>query len=79
MNNSIKSEYNNQYAPFLSLAESVRALLVNAPAHATALRVKASITFTRICGLWHITKNISNKGKNKKNLYVATCDKRGGI
>ena len=51
--------------PFVYVEGCGGASIYDAPALETQRRVKASITFTRICGLWHISNNIVNIVKIK--------------
>ena len=60
--------------PFVVVEGCGGASLYDAPAHETAKRVKASITFTRKCGLWHISNrlviNIKNQITNMWHLVA---------
>lgn len=52
-------------SPFIVVKRCGGASLYDAPAHQIKKRVKASITFTRKCGLWHISKSIVFNIKNQ--------------
>ena len=51
--------------PFVVVEGCGGASLYDAPAHEIKKRVKGSITFTRKCGLWHISKRLIFNIKNK--------------